>query len=218
MNSVLVFAGRSAIDNESLRWQILRVPEVTKVLREAQQVLDVVGLPPKDLVSYMQMDNRDYLSGGLWRELAAQIVQIGLYRRYKKHYSNTGFLVGEAGPLSALKVCVELASVTDLVISFAEHMSQRVENEKSLEFLVGHSLESSRAFVRKNGMYELLSEGKNTVSLVDLISKDHLINQVITFGTVEGMETVLADNDLGVVESVAMDPLLGWLLPYLKAA
>jgi hypothetical protein len=218
MNSVLVFAGRSAVDNESLRWQILRVPEVTQVLREAQQVIDVCGGESKDLVSFLQSDNKAYLSGGLWRELSSQLIQIGLYRRYKKFYSNTRFLIGEAGAVSALKVCVQQASIADLIVAFNEQTSARVENEKCTEFLVGHALETSRVFEEKGQVYEMISEGKDTLGLIDFVAKDFLIDQVITFGTIGGIETVLSTHDLGMMESVVMDPLLGWLVPYLKAA
>jgi hypothetical protein len=218
MNSVLVFAGRSALDHEALRWQVLRVPEVTQVLREAQHVVDVAGVSPKDIVSFMQTENKVYLSGGLWRELISQLVQIGLYRRYKKYYSSARFIIGESGPISALHVCAQVCSIADLIISFADQMNQQVEKEKSVEFLVGQTLESSRIFEYKNGVYEMTAEGKDTLGLMEMVAKDYLIHQVITFGTIRGIETALAANDLGSVDSVAMDPLLGWLVPYLKAA
>jgi hypothetical protein len=219
MNSVLVFAGRAAVDNESLRWQMLRVPEVTQVLREAQKVIDVSGVGSKDIVSFLQSENKVYLSGGLWRELSAQLVQIGLYRRYKKFYSQSRFLVGEAGVFSALQVCVQQVSMTDLIIAFAEQMMARVENEKSVEFLVGHALETSRVFEeKKDGSFEMIAEGKDTLGLMDYVAKDYLLDQVITFGGISGLETVLSTHDLSAMDSIAMDPLLGWLVPYLKAA
>lgn len=218
MNSVLVFTGRTAIDGVDFRWQLLRVPEVSKVLKEAQQAIDLCVPNAKDLVSFIQRDNGEYLSGGLWRELCAQLVQVGLYRRYEKNYSQSRFMIGDAGPLSAAPVCFGLMTVTELINAFVEELAKQEQEAQSKDFLVGQKLETAKIYEIKDGVLNVYSEGKGTMALLDVIIKDYLLDQVITLGSVASLGP--ADNliDLGIVESVVMDPLLSWMLPYLKTA
>lgn len=218
MNSVLVFTGRSAIDGADFRWQLLRVPEVSKVLKEAQATIDESMNNAKDLVSFIQQDNSDFLAGGLWRELCSQLVQVGLYRRYQKLYTKTRFIIGDASPISAAPVCLGMMSVQELVFSFMSELVKKEAEEASKDFLVGQKLETSKVYENKNNEYYVLSEGKGTVALLDVIMKDFLLDQVITLGSSVGLTTSENMADMGIVESVVMDPLLSWMLPYLKTA
>lgn len=223
MNSVLVFTGRSAVDGEDFRWQLLRVPEVSSVLKEVQGILDATASSSsranKDLVMLLQSDNKDYLSSGLWRSFLAQVVQIGLFRRYQKLHSHPRFLVGEAGGFSAFSVCLGKASLFEAVMAFTEELNQKEEQLKNHDILIGHSLESATACERLNGNYEVIFEGKQKADLLVSLNKDYLLDQVITLGS---SAFISADREqfgeLAIVESVVMDPLLSWLLPYLRAA
>jgi hypothetical protein len=218
MNSVLVFTGRSAIDGVDFRWQLLRVPEVSKVLKEAQQAIDVCMPEAIDLVSFIQMENREYLAGGLWRELCSQLIQIGLYRRYQKNNIKPRFIIGDAGPLSATPVCLALISIPDLIHSFMEEMVKKEEEAQCKDFLVGQKLETSRVYENRNEEFCVFSEGKGTLALLDGIMKDYLVDQVITLGSADYLGASENMADMGVVESVVMDPLLSWMLPYIKTA
>ena len=218
MNSVLVFTGRSAIDGADFRWQLLRVPEVSKVLKEAQLTLDECLTNAKDLVAFIQQDNNDYLAGGLWRELCAQLVQIGLYRRYQKLYTKPRFIIGDASPVSAAPVCLGQQSLPELIFSFMAEVVKKEEEAQSRDFLVGQKLETSKVYENKSNEFVVLSEGKSTIALLDVILKDYLLDQVITLGAAAGLGTSESLSELGVVESVVMDPLLSWMLPYLKTA
>jgi hypothetical protein len=218
VNSVLVFTGRSAIDGADFRWQLLRVPEVSKVLKEAQLTIDECLSDSKDLVSFIQQDNNEYLAGGLWRELCAQLVQVGLYRRYQKLYTKPRFIIGDASPISAAPVCLGLMSIQELILSFMTELVKKQEEEQSKDFLVGQKLETSKVYEYKNNEFSVLSEGKGTIALLDVIMKDYLLDQVITLGAATGLGASENLAELGVVESVVMDPLLSWMLPYLKTA
>lgn len=218
MNSVLVFTGRSGVDVEDFRWQLLRVPEVSNVLKEAQMTLDICLKAPKDLVSLMQSENSEYLSSGLWRTLVAQIVQIGLYRRYQKVYTSPRFLIGQAGEVSAFSVCLGKKTLEEAVVSFTEELNKKEEQLKSNDFLVGQSLESATAYEKVGLGYEVLYDGKQVMELLEAVNKDYLVDQVITLGSSASLGGNESLPELGIVESVVMDPLLSWLWPYLRAA
>jgi hypothetical protein len=218
MNSVLVFTGRSAVDVESFRWQLLRVPEVSNALKEAQTTLDTCLRGSLDLVTLMQSENTQFLSSGLWRSLASQIVQIGLYRRYQKIYAQPRFLIGETKASSAFSVCLGKVTLEEAVVAFSEELSKKEEQLKSSDFLIGHTLESASVYERVESVYRALVEDKQVTELLEAVNKDYLLDQVITLGSATALGGNEALNELGIVESVAMDPLLSWLWPYLKAA
>jgi acyl transferase domain-containing protein len=218
MNSVLVFTGRSAVDVESFRWQVLRVPEVSNALKEAQATLDNCLRGSLDLVSLMQTENKQFLSSGLWRSLVSQVVQIGLYRRYQKIYSQPRFLVGEVTGSSAFAVCIGKVSMAEAAIAFAEELNKKEEQLKMADVLIGHSLESASVYERVDSSYRALIEDKQVLELLEAVNKDYLLDQVITLGSAQSLGVNDSLSELGIVESVAMDPLLSWLWPYLKAA
>jgi hypothetical protein len=95
---------------------------------------------------------------------------------------------------------------------------KKQEEEQSKDFLVGQKLETSKVYEYKNNEFSVLSEGKGTIALLDVIMKDYLLDQVITLGAATGLGASENLAELGVVESVVMDPLLSWMLPYLKTA
>ncbi len=213
MNTVLVFTGRSGVDSEDFRQQLLRVPEVSTVLKSAQMSLEQRGMISKDLVSFIQSDSNEYLSGGLWREFSAQLIQIGLFKRYQKLSYRPQFIIGDAGECSATAVCLGQMTLGELVDNFINQLEKRSVEEQSSEFLVGHRLETAKVYELSDEGYVVTSEGKETWSLLEGICKDHLVDQVITLGTTS---TTSFNQDLGVVESVVVDPLLSWIVPHLK--
>jgi len=98
-------------------------------------------------------------------------------------------------------------------------LAKKQEEEQSKDFLVGQKLEMSKVFENVDGQFNLVAEGKNTVGLLEVITKDHILDQVITLGAsslLVGTTDVLPE--LAVVESVMMDPLLSWMIPYVKTA
>lgn len=216
MNAVLVFTGRSGVDSVDFRQQLLRVPEVSTVLKSAQMMLEQRGYCSRDLVSFIQSETNEYLSGGLWRELAAQLLQIGLFRRYEKLSFKPQFIIGDSGECSASAVSLRQITLENLIENFISLIEKRSQEEQSTEFLVGHRLETAKVYERIDGEYVVTSEGKETWSLLEGIRKDYLVDQVITLGLAPVLSSSQSEQDLGVVESVVVDPLLSWILPYLR--
>lgn len=218
MNSVLVFMGRNSADSSELRRQLLRIPEVSHIFKEAQQTLDVGMDAPKELISFMLSDANEYLSAGLWRELCAQLVQIGLYRRYTRQFKIPQFVIGDAGDVSAAAVCFQKITLEELIVNFCEDMTRRESAAKNIDFLVGHKLETAKAYKNSNGSMDLIGEGKDTLGLLEVIAKDYLLDQIITLGTAQTFVKNDLLSEMSLVESVTMDPLLSWMSPFLLIA
>lgn len=218
ISSVLVFGGRSTVDCEEFRWQLLRVPEVSQVLKEIQGHLDKQMKNAIDITAFLMSDNSRYLSSHLWRDFASQIVQVGLYRRYKKHSPAPRFVVGETSGISALKVCMSQQTTYQMVTHFLEMLDERSKEAQQENFLVGHSLEALKAYEYMDGQLFSISENKETISLLNDIAKDHIIDQVISLGTCDFIRKSESEKNIAVMESVSMDPMLSWLWPYLQSA
>lgn len=216
MSTVLVFTGRSGVDDLNFRQQLLRIPEISTILKSAQSCLEMRGVSTKDLASFVLSETNEYLSAGLWREFVAQLMQIGLYRRYERLAFRPQFIIGDSGECSASAVCLGLVSFETLVDQFVELLDKRSQEEQSSEFLVGHRLEMAKVYEFVNGEYRVSAEGKEAWSLLEGICKDHLVDQVITLGLSQSAVALKTEQDLGIVESVVVDPLLSWMLPFLQ--
>jgi hypothetical protein len=216
MSTVLVFTGRSGVDDFDFRQQLMRVPEISTILKLAQSGLEKRGVFSKDLASFVQSETNEYLSAGLWREFVAQLVQIGLYRRYERLSFRPQFIIGDSGECSASAVCLGLVSFESLVDQFVELLEKRSQEEQSSEFLVGHRLEMAKVYEFVRGEYQVTAEGKEAWNLLEGLCKDHLIDQVITLGLSQAGASLKTEQDLGIVESVVIDPLLSWMLPYVR--
>ncbi len=218
MSTVLMFTGRSGVDQLEFRQQLLRVPEVSITLKMAQSILEASqSKDAKELMTLAQYETNEYLSAGLWRDFLAQLMQIGLYRRYEKLSARPQYIIGDSGECSASAVCLGLLSLEDYVARFLELLEKRNAEEQSKEFLVGHRLESAKLYERTFEGYVVKLEGKDLWSLFDDLRKDHLIDQIVTLGVAPSSSWHI-EQDLGLVASVVMDPLLNWMVPYLRTS
>lgn len=220
MNSVLVFGGRSALDSEQFRWQLLRVPEVSLVLKEAQKYVDQYCENPRDLGAFLLSDNSYFLSSTLWRDFSSQVIQVGLFKRYQKNAPQPRFVIGGTSIISALNVCFTEKTIEMMVQDFSQMLQERSEKEQTENFLVGQSMENLKAYEATSLGLNVLAENKNRTDLLYDICKDHIIDQVISIGSHKliAQDRQEETSDLAVMESVSMDPMLSWLWPYLQSA
>ncbi len=221
MSSVLLFGGRSLLDKPGIREHFLRIPEVSSVLKQAQKELDS---EPKggaswntcDLITFVQSDDNEFHANTLWKDLVVQLVQVGLYKRMQKSLVKPKFIIGRSGGVSAMDVCLGHQSVVGLIEAFKAEMEFKALAEQSQDILVGQKLELSKMYVLGADGYVESLGGRSTSSLLEEISKDHLLHQVIALGVSE--MNVEASEMFYIMDSLALDPLLNWILPHLKAA
>lgn len=216
MSSVLLFGGRSLLDKPGIRENFLRIPEVSAVLRDAQKELETSKWTKFDLLSFVHSEDMEFYSNTLWKDLVVQLFQVGLYKRLQKSLIKPKFIIGRTGGASAMDVCLEKQTLAGLLDAFKEEIELKKQAETCQDILVGQRLELSKMYVLNGEAYEESIGGKSTQSLLEEISKDHLIDQVIALGV---SDTSQDDSSIfHVMDSLALDPLLNWILPHLKSA
>ena len=216
MSSVLLFGGRSLLDKTILRENFLRIPEVSKVLRDAQKELEVLQESPFDVFSFAMSDDKNFHANLPWKELVVQLFQIGLFQRLQKTSLKTKFMIGNSVDTSAVDVCLGKKTLSDLILKFVEEMGADKTLDSNTELLVGHKLELSKLYVLVEGVYVESLDGKSAQWLLDELSKDYLIDQIIVLGSTESV--VLESSLNHVMDSLALDPLLSWMFPRLQSA
>lgn len=216
MSSVLLFGGSSLLDKVSVRENFLRIPEISSVVREAQIELEQAQIHTLDLISFARATEEDFLNNALWRDLVVQLFQIGFYNRLQKILIKPKFLIGRFGGISAIDVCLGRKTIAELIASFAEDLKLQQQEVSAEEFLVGRKLELSQLYVSNGQGYEKNPDIQSAQTLLDSINDDHLIHQVIVLGS----RDVSIDEIVGynIMDSLALDPLLQWILPLLKTA
>lgn len=216
MSSVLLFGGRSLLDKPGIRENFLRIPEVSAVLKQAQKELDATKWTKFDLLSFVHSDDKEFHSNSLWKDLVVQLFQVGLYRRLQKSLVKPKFIIGRSGGVSAMDVCLGLQHLSGMLDAFRAEIEFKAIAEQSQDILVGQRLELSKMYIWSPEGYQENLGGKSTPSLLEEISKDHLIHQVIALGVSE--MNVEETEVYQIMDSLALDPLLLWILPHLKAA
>ena len=226
MQSVAVFSGAKALDNLELRQAVVRIPEVSLQLREAQLIYDqMTGMLDFDWVAFLQSDSQNFGKNLRLQALAAAIVQIGLFARFRKQQSWPAFVAGPALGDSAL-------AVISGQMSFAKFLTESAALQTLRRFpplaptgngtlqLVGQPMHEYQA-------YQVILDARNQPSFV-LIEKGHLDFRTLattlweTYGATQfvnmGLQNTWLTPDLqrlqseGVIftDSVALDPQLSW--------
>jgi hypothetical protein len=208
MSSVLLFGGRSLLDKPGVRESFLRIPEISAVLKQAQKELEFVSGTKIDLMSFATSEDNEFHSNTLWKDLVVQLFQVGLYKRMQKSLIKPKFIIGRSGGISAMDVCLGKQSLLDVLIAFQSEMEMQKEANQSQDILVGQKLELSKMYIYNGETYEEGIGGKSTQALLEEISKDNLITQIIALGISD--TTVDPSSIFNVMNSIELDPLLSW--------
>jgi hypothetical protein len=111
----VIFAGRSGLDFLELRLGVVRIPEVSRRIREAQSILDQTDYERIDLFNAIVTEDEAFNRNIKMKSLLAAIVQVGLYDRYRRTQKQPDVLIGNSNGDSALMVCVGQMKFEDLV-------------------------------------------------------------------------------------------------------
>lgn len=224
--SAVVFSGRNGLDFSELRGGVLRIPDVTLRVREAQRILDGLDLPKVDLFNVIAADDDSFFRNIKLKSLASAIVQVGLYDRLTKTQRKPDFMVGNSNGDSALLVCAGLQTFEEMV-SQSPALDTLKPSEKVIllgaepaPLLAGLSLTEYQALGCRPG-----SDGKSAYVPV----KDGLmdIKKVVAYlyteqgatrfisvgpaGALRGSDyQSLGSDEIESIDSIELDPMLGW--------
>ena len=113
----VVFAGRNGLDFLELRLGVVRIPDVSLRIREAQSILDSLDVERVDLLGATITEDDSFFRNIKMKSLLASIVQVGLYDRLLKSQRPPDVLVGNANGDSALLVCAGQMTFEEMIKS-----------------------------------------------------------------------------------------------------
>ena len=212
----LLFSDRQGLADHDLNRAILRVPEVSRKIKELQSILDSLlsNHQSKDLYSLLSTGDAELETNSALQSLVASTIQIGLFQRYTRSRHRPQFLIGKMDDCSAMKVSAGLISFVD----FVQH-SQFVRDQSNLIEAFGRPaeplhLETYGALQwNDNGYYEeCVTSKKSAGGIIDEINQQVLLSQCIHVGpSSQKMERHLIDKGvqtLASVNSIDTDPIL----------
>lgn len=151
MTSVF-FSTNGILDLFEQRLNLLRVPEVMRVIRRAQEIIDRKLDSQVDLASYMSFDDEAFLNSSHLRSLCLALAQIGLYHRHVKTHGLPEFVIGNCRGDSAIEVVVGRVPIEQLVLkcaAFQENREAARVASNGLPVLVGTAMPEMVIYQRR---------------------------------------------------------------------
>lgn len=232
MKNAVVFAGRNGLDFIELRAGVLRIPEVTLRIREAQRILDTTDLPKIDLFNVIASEDEHFFRNIKLKSLLASVVQVGLFDRLVKNQRRPDFMVGNSNGDSAMMVAAGLMSFEQMVRN-----SQALDTLKPSEkvvtiaaepapLLTGLSLTEFRALkavqTETGLVYQPVNE--SAMELKKAVANLHTEQSVCRFVNIGPAAALrrpdydaIGGEDVESIDSIELDPMLGWFWSSVRA-
>lgn len=173
---VVLFNEAKVLDLQEVRSNVLRIPEVSRKIREAQAVLDRSAIGNFDLSTHIASEDKVFLSNLKLKQVCHSIVQLGLYERMLRFSSDAHLLVGNMSGFTALKVLTGQLSFEDLVLGKEEKAPVTGLGAGSdTPLLVGIKLAEYKVFRSAEATLQSVAgfEGRNADQLIkELMSKN----------------------------------------------
>lgn len=217
MGLAVVFAGRNGLDQVGVRTNVVRIPEVSMRIREAQTIIETLNsgsaLGGLDLLSYIMSEDPVFMRNQKLKALCAAIVQVGLFDRLKKSNIKTEVLIGAKGLDSALDVVSGRISFTEMVKQATALTAQTTSKAESTLALVAVPLLAGVSLDE----YEAVAS--NVTVMIDIDAKKLLksmiqtenIKHVISIGPIP-LLSIDEQEELGLIveDSIHREPMLAW--------
>lgn len=220
-----IFAGRNGLDQAAARANVLRIPEVSLRVREAQTLLDQVDLPRLDLHTYISADDDTFLRNIKLKSLAAAIVQVGLYERALKYQTRKpDILAGNSNGDSALNVVAGRQNFQALVQrglalmgprSPEDAVAQRPNGLEAAPLLAGLGLAEYEALTLQNSSVKTVRTGDmDFKKLMQVLIDEQGVDTFVTIGPCPPLVAKeLVEHSSGnitLLDSIELDPMLTW--------
>jgi hypothetical protein len=227
----VVFSGRNGLDFIELRTSVLRIPEVTIRIRQAQAVLDTLELPRVDFFNVISSEDDHFFRNIKLKSLAAAVVQIGLFDRYVKNQRRPDFMIGNSNGDAAMLVCAGLMTFEDMVRGSQAVDTLKPQNVipigaaapiemvlQAAPLLAGLSLTEFRALEAvqtETGLtFATCGEGAMDIKkIVAALHSERSVERFINIGPAAAVRTSeykMISEDIESLDSIELDPMLGW--------
>lgn len=228
MKDAIVFNGFNSLDFQSIRSNVIRIPQVIQRIRQAQKIWDQSDQPGFDIANFIASEDAVFLSNIKLKSLAAAIVQVGLYDRYCECFSPPQYVVGNGKGDSVVRVIAGEVSFEEMVASsqalkvLRPHQPIQLAEEPVLS---GISLAEYKIYRLQAGEKELESQEIDVSEmefdkLVQYLLDEEEVRKFVNIGPgnllLDRHHGNLALSDVQVLESIDIDPLLNWFWPSLR--
>lgn len=152
VTTAVYFSTQSLLDLHEHRLNMLRVPEILRMVHRTQDVIDRRLDCSVDLANIMSADDEVFLASNGLRSLSTAIVQIGLFHRYVKNNSLPEFLIGNCRGDSAIEVIVGRMSLEQMVLksaAFQEEQRTQLAASNGLPILAGSAMPELAVYKRE---------------------------------------------------------------------
>lgn len=210
---VVLFNEAKVLDLQEVRSNVLRIPEVSRKIREAQAILDRSAISNFDLNTHIASDDKVFLSNLKLKQVCHSIVQLGLYERMLRFSAETHLLVGNMSGFTALKVLTGQLSFEDLVLGKEEKLPVIADGLGAscadTPLLVGVRLAEYKVFKSTESILNSVAgfEGRNADQLIKELMTKNPSAIVVNIGPGDAICQSL-EKGHRFIELVDQDPML----------
>lgn len=220
MTDAVVFNGIHTLDFHEVRWNVVRIPEVSVRISEAQEIWDKEELSSFNFYNFLVSEDQVFQGNIKLKSLATAIVQVGLYDRYLRFFQRPKYLIGAGNGDSPLKVAAGLLSLEDLLKKSRACEMERPSSLLQLAdtpFLSGMSLADYTLYVfspQKNTFETLIDGNKDFNVVAREAIEEHRVQKFVNIGPgsllINRNKDEYSMADIQILESIDIDPMLSW--------
>ena len=229
MKNAVVFGGQNSLDFSEVRASVVRIPEVSLKIEQAQQQWDACCRQGFSFHHFLTSEDNVFFNSINLKSLSLAVVQLGLVDRYIRLFGHPRYVVGNVENDSAVKVVTGHHTLASLIAEstacgLARPLSPLKVAASSDIVLNGRSLPKYQAYrliyepSEENGTVvkseELFDPEMNLAKILQKLVDEESVKKIINVGPGHLHKSDLFSSyesrDLQVLESIDIDPMLGW--------
>lgn len=208
---IVLFNESKVLDLQEVRTNVLRIPEVSRKIAEAQAILDSEVIGNFDLSNHISSEDKVFLSNLKLKQVCHAVIQLGLYERMLRFFPVPEWLVGNMSGLTALKVLTKQISFEEMVLGKEEKQVQTPTQQLDTPLLVGIKLAEYKVFQPAGEGLVAVSgfDGRNAQQLIEELMGQNPQAKVVNIGP---GDVICQNMNKGYrfVDLVDQDPMLAW--------
>lgn len=226
MKAVL-FGKTGGLDNCEVRASLLRIPEVLTRVKKAQKVIDQTDCCQVDLINHLLSEDIDYHQQPELKELLASVVHLGLYDRFLAKGGTPRFFVAPSYSASPVYPCIGKTTFQGMIVESC-YVRKKLMEQASGAIMVNGQPDKYEKYVSYS--YEeksdellvdqVLKPSESLTHILSTLVEKHGVTQFINIGPKEplirSIQTMEMSQDIHVLDSIEMDPMLSWFWSELK--
>ncbi len=220
MKSVVVFAGRNGVDFSEVRTSVLRIPEVSIKIRQAQKAIDQMGLEQIDLLAIANSDDAVLNKNSSIKIILSSLVQLALFERSLRSQRKPSYLMASTQEPSVLDL-IKGESITTFVQRALATQAQQLSDDVSSANVIQLNAEAAEDMtvvevnIAENGALKSVNEvlkGSDAKKLFNELIEKMNVTKFVNIGP---SNALASSNDealesVTVIDSIEADPILNW--------